>query len=162
ARSQTLTASWRETRLWPPGWDRILSAHSALTGCLSYSTSTRCWPRWAITAGLPQPSPPPPGCRPLTGPPTAPASPPHHAGFPTEQRGFPRVVGAFADLGAVEYGSGPVVTTTLDGGVGSLRYACAYAPNGSRITFDSSLSGQTITLTSGQITLSNNLTIDAS
>ena len=84
------------------------------------------------------------------------------ASFATDQGGFPRIVGPFADIGAVEYETSPVVTTNLDGGVGSLRYAINYTTNGSTIIFASNLSGATVTLTSGTLSLNKNLTIDAS
>ncbi|MEM6429779.1 MAG: choice-of-anchor Q domain-containing protein, partial [Deinococcota bacterium] len=55
------------------------------------------------------------------------------------------------------------VTTNANGGPGSLRAAIAAANSGDTITFDASLSGTTITLTSGAlITTLANLTIDAS
>jgi hypothetical protein len=57
---------------------------------------------------------------------------------------------------------GPVVTTNSDSGPGSLRQAIASSTSGSTITFASNLSGQTIALTSGELLLSNSLTIDAS
>jgi hypothetical protein len=83
--------------------------------------------------------------------------------FTTDQRGFPRIVGPLADLGAVEFqDASPVVTTTANSGVGSLRYATTYTTNGQVVTFAGGLSGSTILLTSGQIVLSNNVTIDAS
>jgi hypothetical protein len=57
---------------------------------------------------------------------------------------------------------GPVVTTNSDSGPGSLRQAIASSTSGSTIIFASNLSGQTIALTSGELLLSNSLTIDAS
>ncbi|HXB60861.1 MAG TPA: hypothetical protein VNU95_14910, partial [Candidatus Acidoferrales bacterium] len=54
------------------------------------------------------------------------------------------------------------VTTTSDNGPGSLRYVAANAAPGATIIFQSSLSGQTIVLTNGEIILSNSVTIDAS
>ena len=80
--------------------------------------------------------------------------------FATDQRGFPRVVGPFVDIGAVEFQASPVVTDA-DSGPGSLRYAIAYATNGATITFAPNLSGATITL-SNTLTINTNLTIDAS
>ena len=47
----------------------------------------------------------------------------------------------------------PVVTTSADAGAGSLRATLANAPSGATLTFAPNLSGQTITLTSGQISL---------
>jgi len=95
-------------------------------------------------------------------------------GFTTDQRGYPRTQGADPDIGAVEAGNAipganyKVVTTTNDflngltnSGV-SLRSAVAFVPNNSIITFAPSLSGQTITLTNGEIAINQNLTIDAS
>ncbi|WP_088893124.1 choice-of-anchor Q domain-containing protein [Leptolyngbya ohadii] len=54
------------------------------------------------------------------------------------------------------------VTTTADSGAGSLRAAIAAATPGSTIQFASSLAGQTITLTGGQLQIppGKNLTID--
>ncbi len=65
---------------------------------------------------------------------------------------------------------GTVVTTKTDedngslgGGTGiSLREAVKYSPAGDTITFAAILSGQTIRLTLGEITLANSLTIDGS
>ncbi|MSU59040.1 MAG: DUF5011 domain-containing protein, partial [Pedosphaera sp.] len=94
--------------------------------------------------------------------------------FTTDQRGvgFPRVVGSFADIGAVESGglftaAGRIVTVNSDvidadfvNGV-SLREAILYATNGTTITFTNTLSGASIVLTNGELTLDKNLTIDA-
>src|SRR5688572_19230646 len=55
-----------------------------------------------------------------------------------------------------------LVLNTNDSGPGSLRDLIAIAPAGDTITFDPSLSGQTITLTNGQITITNDVTLDAS
>jgi len=55
-----------------------------------------------------------------------------------------------------------VVTTTSDSGSGSLRNAVATANSGDTITFNSSLSGQTIVLAGGPIMLNQNVVIDAS
>lgn len=55
-----------------------------------------------------------------------------------------------------------VVTTNNNSGAGSLRQAIADALPGSTITFAPNLSGSTILLTSGQLFLNKNLTIDAS
>jgi hypothetical protein len=53
------------------------------------------------------------------------------------------------------------VTNTNDSGPGSLRSAIASAAAGDTIQFASSLASQTITLTSGQLVINKNLTIDA-
>ena len=93
--------------------------------------------------------------------------------FATDQRGFPRIVGAFADIGAVEAGNFipgynyNLVTITndyLNDGVGgvTLRTAVAFASNNPAITFATNLSGQTILLTNGSILLNRSLNIDAS
>jgi len=54
------------------------------------------------------------------------------------------------------------VTTNFDSAAGSLRTAIANALAGDTIVFATNLSGQTITLTSGQLLVGSNLTIDAS
>ena len=91
-----------------------------------------------------------------------------------DQIGKARVRGGGLDIGAVE--AGPVVTTNsdsgddqgfagslaadaADGGGLSLREAIHWAQAGDTITFDTSLKGQTITL-SGQLGLGQDLTID--
>jgi hypothetical protein len=51
------------------------------------------------------------------------------------------------------------VLNTQDSGSGSLRDAIVGASDGDTIVFDSSLVGQTITLTSGQLAISANLDI---
>jgi len=55
-----------------------------------------------------------------------------------------------------------MVMTSLDGGPGSLRQAIADAFSGDTITFDDTLSGQTIMLLSGQLLVDKDLIIDAS
>ena len=52
-----------------------------------------------------------------------------------------------------------VVTNTNDSGPGSLRQALLDANDGDTINFDSSLKGQTITLTSGQLNVDKDVTI---
>ncbi|WP_404784411.1 choice-of-anchor Q domain-containing protein [Altericista sp. CCNU0014] len=54
------------------------------------------------------------------------------------------------------------VTTANDSGVGSLRTAIASAQAGDTITFASDLANQTIALTTGEITITKNVTIDGS
>jgi predicted outer membrane repeat protein len=80
--------------------------------------------------------------------------------FATDQRGFPRLVGAGVDIGAVEFQYGRIVTNAADSGENTLRADVAYEPSGSTITFASNLSGLPIVLTSGEIVLSTNLVID--
>jgi parallel beta-helix repeat protein len=88
------------------------------------------------------------------------------AGITTDQRGFARIVDGTVDIGAFEHQSVPlVVNTTGDGidvppGTLSLRGAVDLAdlvPGGATITFDPTVfaTGQTITLTQGQLDLSN-------
>lgn len=52
------------------------------------------------------------------------------------------------------------VTSTADNGAGSLRAAIASAQAGDTIKFASTLANKTITLTSGQLNITKNLTID--
>jgi hypothetical protein len=52
------------------------------------------------------------------------------------------------------------VTNNLDSGSGSLRAAIAKAHNRDTIVFTPSLDGQTITLTSGELSIKNNITIN--
>src|SRR5437667_12200717 len=53
-----------------------------------------------------------------------------------------------------------IVTTTADHGVGSLRAAIAAANDGDTIQFDPALNGQTIVLTSGELAISKNITVN--
>jgi len=63
-------------------------------------------------------------------------------------------------LTVVAAGAAPiVVTTSADSGPGSLRAAVAAAVTGDTITFDPALSGQTITLTTGEIAIKKAITI---
>ena len=57
------------------------------------------------------------------------------------------------------YATTIIVTKTSDSGPGSLRGAIAAAGDGDTIQFDPALKGQTITLTSGELFINNNLTI---
>ena len=52
-----------------------------------------------------------------------------------------------------------MVTNTLESGKGSLRYEIAHANKNTTIDFAPSLSGQTITLTSGELVISKNLNL---
>jgi predicted outer membrane repeat protein len=52
------------------------------------------------------------------------------------------------------------VTNNLNGGIGSLRAEIAAAKSGDTIVFAPSLNGQTITLTSGELLINKNLTIN--
>jgi len=53
-----------------------------------------------------------------------------------------------------------IVTTANDSGPGSLRQTISDSNSGDVISFDSSLNGQTITLTSGQLSIGKSMTID--
>jgi hypothetical protein len=53
-----------------------------------------------------------------------------------------------------------IVTTTADSGAGSLRDTIAAANDGDTIQFDAALNGQTITLTSAELLIDKDLTID--
>jgi beta-glucanase (GH16 family) len=61
----------------------------------------------------------------------------------------------------LEVASNVTVTTTADGGAGSLRQLLAGLPPGGTVSFAPALAGQAITLTSGPLVLSRNVTIDA-
>src|SRR6266403_2283751 len=52
-----------------------------------------------------------------------------------------------------------IVTTTADNGPGSLRDTLAATGDGDTIQFDSTLNGQAITLTSGELPITHNITI---
>jgi hypothetical protein len=54
------------------------------------------------------------------------------------------------------------VTTTADSGSGSLREAISNAQSGDTIKFSSNLANQKITLTGGQLTVKQNITLDGS
>lgn len=83
----------------------------------------------------------------------------------TDQRGSTRKAGAHVDIGAVELQSGQaysIVLNTADNGPGSLRQVVSNAPAGGTVTFAANLSGQSISLSGGQIVLGNNVIIDGS
>ena len=85
--------------------------------------------------------------------------------LPTDQRGLPRVIGPAADLGAVEFFvTNAVVTTNVDSGIGSLRFAVDHgSPAASNsVTFAANLAAQTIQLTRGQLYLNKSFSVDAS
>ncbi len=78
--------------------------------------------------------------------------------------GNSRIAFGTVDMGAYELLAltvAAVVTNTSDGDAGSLRQAVIARPDGGFIYFDSSLSGQTLTLES-QLVIDKDLTIDAS
>src|ERR1041384_5023625 len=52
------------------------------------------------------------------------------------------------------------VTNANDSGSGSLRQALADANNGDTINFDTSLKGQTVTLTTAELVINKNITIN--
>jgi hypothetical protein len=62
-------------------------------------------------------------------------------------------------LGRDAHAATLTVVNTNDSGAGSLRQAIADAAPGDTIDFDAGLSGQTITLTTGELLISKNLTI---
>jgi CSLREA domain-containing protein len=77
-------------------------------------------------------------------------------------RKYMRIIGILLLL-SVSWGMAQQVTNNNDTGAGSLRAAIANAASGDIITFDGSLSGATITLTSGELNVNlADLTIDAS
>ncbi|MES2659069.1 MAG: choice-of-anchor Q domain-containing protein [Verrucomicrobiota bacterium] len=80
----------------------------------------------------------------------------------TDQRGYARVVGVKADSGSVEAGPTVTVTNTNDAGAGSLRNAIDTAAADTSIVFAAGLSGTQITLSTGQLLVDSQLTIDAS
>ena len=79
----------------------------------------------------------------------------------TDQRGLPRLAGPHVDIGAAEFAPNTVMTSA-DSIPGSLRYAITYTSGGSVITFASTMSGEAIHLSNGELLLGKNLTIDAS
>src|SRR5665213_3165714 len=85
-----------------------------------------------------------------------------YTGLIDEVRVFTFAPGAFSPSDLLLNSTNVFVSNTGDNGAGSLRAAVASAPNGATITFATNLSGQTILLTGGQITLDNNVTIDGS
>jgi hypothetical protein len=72
-------------------------------------------------------------------------------GLPVLAKDAPRLI--------VAHAASLTVTNANDSGPGSLRQAFADAQAGDTITFSSSLNGQTISLTSGQLVINKNLTI---
>ena len=84
-------------------------------------------------------------------------------GLTIDQRGLTRPVGAHPDLGAVELQAGEAfynpVLSAADSGPWTLRGAILGVPSGSTITFATNLTGQTITLTSTELLVNNNVTI---
>jgi hypothetical protein len=65
---------------------------------------------------------------------------------------------AVSRVGSVEAAT-LIVTTTADGGMGSLRAAIAAAADGDTIEFDTALNGQTIGLTGGELAIDKNIII---
>lgn len=83
--------------------------------------------------------------------------------LPTDYNGNTRVHACIVDIGAIEYQGNDmaiVVTNTNNDGPGSFRQALACAPSGSTITFDPSLDGMPIMLTSSSTGIANtNITV---
>jgi hypothetical protein len=77
-------------------------------------------------------------------------------------RGIASIAVAVAWVGFASVLSAQVVTTNSDSGPGSLRQTIADAPSGATVTFDGSLSGQTISITNGRIHVARSVVIDAS
>ncbi|MDF7823537.1 choice-of-anchor Q domain-containing protein [Pontiellaceae bacterium B12227] len=77
-----------------------------------------------------------------------------------DQRGIPRTDG-MADTGAVERQS-TIVLNSNDSGPGSLRQILEILEPDPQITFTNSLSGTTVLLTSGQLVIAHDASIDAS
>ena len=74
-----------------------------------------------------------------------------------------RTLAVVATLSFSHYLQAGIVTNSQDGGPGSLRAAIAAAINGEMITFAQNLNGATITLVSGELTITGKqLAIDAS
>jgi CSLREA domain-containing protein/uncharacterized repeat protein (TIGR01451 family) len=82
-----------------------------------------------------------------------------NAALTTDQRGtgFPRTNGGTVDIGAFE-ALANIVTNSNDSGAGSLRQVIADAAAGSAITFQTGVT--TVTLTSAELAINKNLTID--
>ena len=93
-------------------------------------------------------------------------------GVTVDQRGETRLNGGRCDIGAYEslYADANLIVSTLadvengdySHGDNSLREALANAQAGETITFDASLSGETITLNGAQLTISRSITISSS
>ena len=80
----------------------------------------------------------------------------------TDGGGGPRLVGAHVDIGAAEYIASPEVTNAADSGPGTLRDAATWTWDGTVIFFDPSMAGQIIHLTSGELLLGQDITVDGS
>ena len=72
---------------------------------------------------------------------------------------YRNIVSPDPGIDEINLGCSTVVTNTNDSGAGSLRSVIACAVPGETISFNGSLSGQTITLTSGEITINKHLAI---
>ncbi|CAN5392064.1 hypothetical protein BH11PLA2_BH11PLA2_23420 [soil metagenome] len=87
------------------------------------------------------------------------------AGLTLDQRGFPRTLNGFTDIGSVETVN-TIVTNTNDSGFGSLRQVILdtnAVPGTQTITFHPTVfaTAKTITLTSGELIISDDVTIAA-
>ncbi len=145
------------------GWIAPPASHADLTGTIASPLDPELLPLDSFGTMVP-----------LAGSPVLNAGNPSlvPAGITTDQHGFPRIVNGMVDIGAVEGAITPsfVVNTTSDefnltDGLTSLRdaiYFANYMPY-QTITFDPKVfaSTQTITLTLGQLTLTNTKGPDA-
>ena len=79
----------------------------------------------------------------------------------TDARGYSRSQGGSVDIGSFELQANSIVTTTFNNATGSLRDVIAAVPANEIVQFGVPLfnTARTITLTTGQITISKNLTI---
>src|SRR5262249_411403 len=105
-------------------------------------------------------------CAPLPGSPALGAGDPNTSDT-TDQRGLPRVVGGQSDIGAFQSQANPFLVTTLQDpgqlpGQQALREPVTLAaalPGSNTVSFDPSLASGTISLTAGELLLSQSVTI---
>ena len=146
----------------------IVAGNTASSGDNIFNSGTQNDSGINITSGDPMLAPlgnyggPTPTMPPLSDSPAIdPVGGTNTSTFATDQRGALRVVGGIVDVGAVEV-QPTVVTAKEDSVFGSLRYIYDYALPDTTITFTNTLSGQTLALTNGQITIEKSFNIDGS